>query len=104
MSEFKGKKAVLNGADGYLDEFAIDDVFVLAGTVRDTKFLRDVGLKVGEDLNVDYDEETLETTVPGVFVAGDVTRERQKLIMPAMYQGFIAASCVLSYNAKEKCR
>ena len=104
VAEFKGKKVILRGADGSLDEVLVDDVFVLAGTVRDTKFLRDIGLKVGGDLNIDYDEGTLETTVPGVFVAGDVTRERQKLIMPAMYQGFIAASCVLSYNAKEKCR
>ena len=37
--EFKGKKAVLRGADGSLDDVLVDDVFVLAGTVRDTKFL-----------------------------------------------------------------
>ena len=102
--EFKGKKAILKGADGSLDDVLVDDVFVLAGTVRDTKFLLDIGLKVGDDCNIDYDEGTFETTIPGVFVAGDVTREKQKLIMPAMYQGFIAASCVLGYTAKVKCK
>ncbi|MEA3343280.1 MAG: NAD(P)/FAD-dependent oxidoreductase [archaeon] len=100
--EIRGKKVILRGADGSLEEVAADDVFVLAGTVRSTKFLKDIGLEVGDDGNIDYDEGTLETTLPGIFVAGDVTREKQKLIMPAMYQGFIAASSILSYKAKNQ--
>ena len=66
----------------------------------DTGFYREIGLEIDKDENIVYDENTLETPIPGLFVAGDISL-KEKLIAPAMYQGFKAASSVLMYNARK---
>ncbi len=101
LTKINDKKVILRHATDKLEEIRADAVFVLIGVVKNTGFYREIGLELDKDENVVYDENTLETPIPGLFVAGDISL-KEKLIAPAMYQGFKAASSVLMYNAKAK--
>lgn len=100
--EIREKKALLRHLTDFIEEVKADDVFIFAGTLENRDFFKGIGLETDNEGKVVHDDETLETSVKGIFVAGDITREKQKLIMPAMYHGFIAASSVLNYKAKNK--
>jgi thioredoxin reductase (NADPH) len=53
---------------------ACDHVFALLGAEPDTTLLRGVGAEIAADRRPVYHPESYETTVPGVFVAGHLTR------------------------------
>ena len=99
LTAIHNKKVILRYATDKIEEIRADAVFILIGVVKNTGFYREIGLELDKDENIVYDENTLETPIPGLFVAGDISL-KEKLIAPAMYQGFKAASSVLMYNAK----
>jgi bacillithiol disulfide reductase len=60
------------------DELAADQVFLLTGYHPDTRLLREVGVRVDEETLVpQHDPATLETNVPGVFLAGALASGKQ---------------------------
>jgi len=59
-----------------VQEVPCDHIFALIGADPETTLLRDAGAVIAEDGRPIYDPETYETTVPGLFVAGHMTRER----------------------------
>lgn len=62
--------------DSAVEEIPCDHILALIGADPDTKLLSDAGASIAEDGRPIYDPETYETTVPGLFVAGHLTRER----------------------------
>ncbi len=57
--------------DGVSERLANDWVFAMTGYKPDTAFLRRLGVEVDETTGVPrHDAETMETNVPGVFIAG----------------------------------
>ena len=78
--EITPESVVLENENGYRETIANDVVFVLIGADADLAMLKDLGVetvtggKYGE-VPV-YDEETFETNVPGVYVAGHFTAHR----------------------------
>jgi thioredoxin reductase (NADPH) len=77
--EIREKEVVLENENGEIETFPNDVVFVLIGADADLSMLKDLGVetrpsKYGE-VPV-YDEETFETNVPGVYVAGHFTEAR----------------------------
>ncbi len=101
LTEIKNKKVILRHSTELVEEIRADDVFILVGTIKNTKFYKEIGLELDEKENIMHDEKTLETTIPGLFVAGDVV-SKEKLILPARCQGFTAATSVLIYTSKMK--
>ncbi len=99
--EIKDKKALIRSPTDFVEEVKADDVFIFAGTLENRDFFKGIELDIDCDGTVVYDEKTLETSVKGIFVAGDITKEKQKLIMPAMYHGFIVANSILNYKMKK---
>jgi thioredoxin reductase (NADPH) len=65
-----------SGGPAGLRYVACDQVFALIGADPDTRLLEDAGAAIAEDGRPIYDPETYETTVPGLYVAGHLTRER----------------------------
>jgi len=63
-------------ADGLVQEVECDRILALIGSDPDTDLLRRAGAEISDDGRPRYDAVTYETTVPGLFVAGHVTRER----------------------------
>ncbi|MCK4550832.1 MAG: NAD(P)-binding domain-containing protein, partial [Candidatus Aenigmarchaeota archaeon] len=86
LTEIKNKKVILRHSTELVEEIRADDVFILVGTVKNTEFYKKIGLNLDEKENIVHDEKTLETTIPGLFVAGDIVT-KEKLILPARCQG-----------------
>ena len=72
---------ILEDENGSRDVLPNDVVFVLIGADADLTMLRNLGVetvaggKYGGEIPV-YDEQTFETNVPGVYVAGHFTKHR----------------------------
>ncbi len=77
--EIREKEIVLENEDGVVETFPNDVVFILIGADAELGLLKNLGVatrqtKYGE-VPV-YDEETFETNVAGVYVAGHFTEAR----------------------------
>jgi bacillithiol disulfide reductase len=70
--EIKSRSIVLQSTeDGSLTELDADFVLMLTGYEQDTSLLEGAGVAFSGDARVPhYDEETMETNVPGLFLAG----------------------------------
>jgi thioredoxin reductase (NADPH) len=76
VAEITPSTAVLESDSGERDEVPCDMVFALLGTSPDLRLLREAGVEIGADGVPVYDDATFETNVPGIYVAGHITRER----------------------------
>ena len=98
--EVKGEKkvsalTVKNKADGSLHDIAVDGVFVEAGGIPNNSYLpKEVKTNsLGEIMT----NKEGETTVDGLFAAGDVTDTRNKQIIIAAGEGASAALAAHEY-------
>lgn len=77
--EIRENDVVLEDEDGKEHVLENDVVFVLIGSDADLSMLKGLGVEIGEGKYGEvpvYDEETFETNVPGIFVAGHFTNHR----------------------------
>lgn len=58
------------------EEVPCNHIFALIGADPDTHLLEQAGAAIGNDGRPVYDTETYETSVPGLYVAGHLTREK----------------------------
>lgn len=72
VAEIGSGYAILRGVEtGVEERIANDWVCAMTGYTPDTRFLRRLGVEVDEKSGVPrHDPETMETNVPGVFIAG----------------------------------
>ncbi len=70
--EIGSDHVILRGDEaGVGERIANDWVFAMTGYTPDTRFLRRLGVEVDEKSGVPrYDPDTMQTNVPGVFIAG----------------------------------
>jgi Thioredoxin reductase len=77
--EIREKEVVLENENGEIETFPNDVVFVLIGADPELKMLKALGVRTRESKHGEipvYDEETFETNVSGVYVAGHFTEAR----------------------------
>ena len=68
------RTVVIQGPDGVQESLPADRVFALTGYRPDTALFRRIGIEIDEATGRPaHDPATLETNVPGVFLAGSVT-------------------------------
>lgn len=64
-------------SDGQEETIPNDFVFTMIGAIPDVGFLEDAGVAVRpDDRKPLYDEETFETNIPGLYVAGSIARNQ----------------------------
>jgi thioredoxin reductase (NADPH) len=120
VKEFQGAKAKLNrlkianNQSGLVEELAVDGAFIFIGLDPNTQFLRESHVQLnsygfivtGHDLVHDghrpagfeqRDPSALETSVPGIFAAGDVRAGSTKQVASATGEGASAALLVREY-------
>ena len=120
VQEFLGAKAKLNrlrlvdNQTGASDELPVDGAFIFVGQDPNTGFLRQIPIRLdrwgfiltGRDLVHDGDRlpgyerrepVALETSMPGVFAAGDVRAGSTKQVASAAGEGATAALLVRDY-------
>ncbi|MFY9610652.1 MAG: NAD(P)-binding domain-containing protein [Blastocatellia bacterium] len=75
--EIRPRSALLRSTRGDITTWEVDcdHIFALIGADPDTRLLETAGARIADDGRPVYSPETFETTVPGLFVAGHVTRE-----------------------------
>jgi thioredoxin reductase (NADPH) len=107
VQEFKGDQSLnsivlKNMKTGELSEMEIDGVFILIGYVPSTEKLK--GIVKLNDRNEIVTSELMETSVKGVFAAGDSRQKRYRQITTSVADGTIAALSTVEYieNKKEK--
>ncbi len=83
-------------ATGEKKEFPTDGVFVFVGLLPNTTFLRDSAIDLDEVGFVKTNDE-LETSMPGVFAAGDVRSGATMQIATAAGEGATAALRIREY-------
>lgn len=95
-----GKLTKVIGTDkntGNKVEFETDGVFVFVGLDPNTGFLKDSDVELDDVGFVVADAEKLETTMPGVFVAGDCRQGSTMQIATAVGEGATAALRIREY-------
>lgn len=90
---------VLATKDGQKTEFPTDGVFVFVGLKPNTDFLKDSPIELDE-IGFVKSNENLETTMPGVYVAGDVRSGATMQIATATGEGATAALRIREYLAE----
>lgn len=88
--------ALKNVATGERSELAVDGVFIAIGEEPNNELAKRLGLELDERGYVVVDPRTMETSVPGVFAAGDITGMLKQLTV-AVGQGAIAATSARDY-------
>lgn len=86
---------VKNKADGSLHDISVDGVFVEAGGIPNNSYLPEE-VKINSLGEIMTDKEG-ETSVDGLFAAGDVTDCRNKQIIIAAGEGAAAALAAHEY-------
>jgi thioredoxin reductase (NADPH) len=77
LTEIRARSVVLGSTRGS-EEIPADQVFLLTGYHPDTGLLRQAGVRIDEATLVpEHDAATLETSVPGLFVAGALVSGKQ---------------------------
>jgi thioredoxin reductase (NADPH) len=77
VTEIRERTVVLSSPRG-IEEIPAEQVFLLTGYHPDTSLLRQAGVRVDEKTLVpEHDAATLETNVPGLFLAGALVSGKQ---------------------------
>lgn len=81
---------VIGTKDGKKVDFPTDGVFIFVGLLPNTQFLKDTAVELDE-VGLVKTDNNLETTMPGVFAAGDVRSGATMQIASAVGEGATAA-------------
>lgn len=95
-----GKVSKVVGTDkntGKKVEFETDGIFVFVGLDPNTTFLKESEVELDDQQFVKASAETLETSIPGVFVAGDCRQGSTMQIATAVGEGATAALRIREY-------
>lgn len=87
---------------GVLTEIAATGVFIFVGKLPNVEAFKTSGLALTMDGWIKVDHDTLETSIPGVFAAGDVRETSLRQIITAAADGARAAMSAYGYIAALK--
>lgn len=87
---------VVGTKDGKKVEFETDGVFVFVGLKPNSEFIEDSGIEM-DHVHLIKSDENLMTTMPGVFVAGDIRSGATMQIASAAGEGATAALKIREY-------
>ncbi len=91
---------IRNKKSGDENEMAIDGVFIYIGSVPNTNFVKGI-LKLNEKGYIVTDNE-LQTSLPGIFAAGDVRENKLKQVAVAVGEGALAGVSAQKYLEEMK--
>lgn len=92
---------VIGAHDGKKVEFETDGVFVFVGLQPNTGFLAESDIELDE-IGLVKSDDTLQTAIPGVFVAGDCRSGATMQIATAVGEGATAALRIREYLENKK--
>ena len=101
MEEVRGNQTVesvvvKNVKSGELKEVPTEGVFMFIGVIPRTEFLKGA-VEMDESGYIIVNDETLETSVEGIFAAGDARKKLLRQVATAVGDGATAAFAVEKY-------
>jgi thioredoxin reductase (NADPH) len=84
------------------NELKLDGVFVAIGHIVLSDLAIKLGVKVDKAKEIIINHKTSETSVPGIFAAGDVTDKQFKQLITGVADGCTAAYSAYEYITKNK--
>jgi thioredoxin reductase (NADPH) len=66
----------IRGKSGQMERLPADRVYALIGFEPDFEFFRQMGIRLGPDFRPEINANTLETNVPGIYMAGSIVSGR----------------------------
>ena len=104
--EVKGEKlvtgVVLDKVYKNSKEMKLDGIFVAIGHIILSELAKPLGVKLNRKGEIMINHMTSETSVPGVFAAGDVTDKAFKQLITGVADGCTAAHSAYEYLGKSK--
>lgn len=98
--EHKHVESILYADEAGEHALPLSAIFPLNGEETDTFFLKNLSPKMEKGfLLVD---EKMETSVPGLFAAGDIVSKRLRQVVTALSDGAVASSGILTYLRSAK--
>lgn len=91
---------VKNLKTGEIADMTCDGVFFFVGTVPKTDFVK--GIVEMDDFGYIPTTDKMETSVPGIFAAGDIRQKYLRQVVTAAADGAIAATAAEKYIAEEE--
>lgn len=73
VEKIEADQLIVRNGDGAQQELENDFVFAMTGYIPDLDFLQELGVDLGAQSTPAHDTETLESNVPGVYIAGVIT-------------------------------
>ncbi|MFW9880538.1 MAG: NAD(P)/FAD-dependent oxidoreductase, partial [Candidatus Thorarchaeota archaeon] len=77
-------------------EFVVDGVFIEIGSIPNSDLAKRAGVKTNEKGEIEINRKS-ETSVPGIFAAGDVADAPFKQAITGVSEGVIAAYSAFDY-------
>ena len=101
VKEFQGKdklaKIVIEDVhDSHVKEIDLDGAFVYVGRYPNNSFLKEEEIKADSQGFIITNEE-METSIPGVFAAGDIRRKFLRQVVTAAGDGAVAGMMAVKY-------
>jgi len=99
VSEIEGEKKVRGlqikqeGKDRFL---GVDGIFIYAGRTANAPYLQDEAIEVS-DTGFIITNEKMETSLPGVYAAGDIRRKFLRQVITAAADGAVAATAAAQF-------
>lgn len=90
-----GGARLVSTIDGTVSEHKVDGIFIYIGMNPITGFVQDLGITNEQGYIVT--NEAMETTIPGIFAAGDVREKTLRQVVTATNDGSIAAQNAQHY-------
>ena len=94
-SQSKSLERILYTEKGLQKQLVLSALFPLLGEETDIFFMRNLPLKTEGGFVLVND--AMETSVPGLFAAGDIVKKRLRQVVTALSDGAIASSGIISY-------
>jgi len=79
--------------------YPLDGIFIEIGAIPLTELVKDLNIKLDDEKHIIVDEN-MNTSIPGLFGAGDVTHQKLKQVIVSSGQGAIAAKSAYDYINK----
>jgi len=101
--EIKGEEkveALVIEKKGKKEEIKLDGIFIEIGSTPLIDFFKKLELKLDEENHIIVNE-TMSTSVHGIFAAGDVTNSKLKQVVVAASQGAIAAKSAYEFISRK---
>jgi len=84
------------------ERIEVDGLFFAVGHTPSTEFLDGSGVRLDTHGYVVTDKQTMETSVPGIFAAGDVQDSRYRQAVTAAYTGMVAGKSCMKFLQDQK--